>query len=182
MIMKDYFQIILSAIVGSAFTVIIQSIPIIYRYFKDFKTRSLCNMKYSYIWVTLGDVVKLQKYNIEIKKAFLSDYTAHATFIENPKRAYKGKGSKQNETVYFTFESEGLEVKDYSYHRYNINRLEDDNFCLGYWLSTNMSNTVSCGGAILSAKELNEDSLIEYKNKYAKFKDEPVMYVHNHQN
>jgi len=170
-------ELLLHALLGSLFTVFIQNIPKAYRYFKDFNKKAICEMKYSYIWIAKNKTIYIQKYNFIIKKAFISDYKVLAINSDDPKRVYTGKGTKKQLYISFNFKSESLEVEDCSYHKYNISKIEYEKMCFGFWLSTDLTDKVSCGGAILSKEELDDSKLAEYTNRYKKDKDSPVMYI-----
>ena len=119
---------------------------------------TICGKWYAYDWWKEGDEVKLHRLHGKIVKGFLTEYRIRFT---NEMRTLRYKGDASIESnQYLCLNMSVVDVlSETALSRFNLPIAEQRELLFGFWLSCDSRRNVSCGGAILSRRELNDDEI-----------------------
>jgi hypothetical protein len=130
-----------------------------------FKKRrdKLCGNWNAYIcWIDDGKIT-YDHMIATIKKGMVHEYEISG---KNEFLHYKGKGYIEHGYLCVDLKDCGdSPVGDTTHNRYNLSQLDAKNLCYGLWLSMGSENNLSCGGVIISKKEMNIDQIREIIEK-----------------
>ncbi|MCL2678244.1 MAG: hypothetical protein FWE85_04230, partial [Clostridiales bacterium] len=143
--MNPYLTIILGAIVGYLFPILINLFKFV---LKKKRQETILGDWHAYFWWTKDDVVAIELMQATIHKCSpfhigkLSDYKV--AFSDSSCRFY-GYGYIENNDLCVDAFCNDIGMKGRTYHRYDLNKVLTKRICAGIWLSNNTDGEVSCG-------------------------------------